>query len=299
MLESELPAHQQLAEELLDRLLPFTGQSKRLGITGPPGVGKSTLIERLGMRWIESGQRVAVLAVDPSSGVSGGSILGDKSRMGRLAVRPECFIRPSPNRDCLGGVAHATRESMLLCEAAGFDVIMVETVGVGQSETAVHQMVDCFLLLALAGAGDELQGIKRGVMELADVIAVTKADGANLQAAKLALHQIQIALHLYLRAPDDAGVEAVLSSAMSEDGVDEIMAATHRFFERSSRSGEREDRRRQQAVAWFETLVREEMIRRWQHREGFAEARARLREEVAAAKMTPRRAAFRLLEPLS
>src|ERR671935_611763 len=194
LVESSNPRHQPLAESLLTRLLPHTGQSIRVGITGAPGVGKSTFIEALGLHLVGRGLRVAVLAVDPSSGVSGGSILGDKTRMPRLSAAPAAYIRPSPSAGTLGGVARKTRESMLVCEAAGYQVVLIETVGVGQSETVVADMTDCFLALMLPGAGDELQGIKRGLLELVDVIAVNKADGPTQTAAELAAQQYRLAL---------------------------------------------------------------------------------------------------------
>ena len=191
LIESSSPRHQPLAEELLTRLLPHAGQSIRVGITGVPGVGKSTFIDALGLHLVGRGLRVAVLAVDPSSGVSGGSILGDKTRMPRLAVTPAAYIRPSPSAGTLGGVSRKTREDMLVCEAAGYNVVLIETVGVGQSETVVADMTDCFLALLLPGAGDELQGIKRGLLELVDVVAVNKADGSTRSAAELAAQQYE------------------------------------------------------------------------------------------------------------
>src|SRR5437763_9268098 len=194
LIESNNPSHHQIAEDLLTRLLPHTGRSVRVGITGVPGVGKSTFIEALGLHLVGRGLRVAVLAVDPSSGVSGGSILGDKTRMARLSAEPAAYIRPSPAAGTLGGVARKTRESMLVCEAAGYDVVLIETVGVGQSETAVADMTDCFLALMLPGAGDELQGIKRGLREVVDVRAVNKADGPTKAAAELAAQQYRTAL---------------------------------------------------------------------------------------------------------
>ncbi|MGE3853827.1 MAG: methylmalonyl Co-A mutase-associated GTPase MeaB, partial [Planctomycetota bacterium] len=201
LVESRRADHRQLAMQLLQRLLPHDGKAWRVGITGVPGVGKSTFIDTLGTRLTAQGRRVAVLTIDPTSQVSGGSILGDKTRMHRLSINPHAFVRPSPTAGTLGGVARATRESMLVCEAAGFDVVLVETVGVGQSETVVDDMVDTFLVLLLAGAGDELQGIKRGLMELADVLVVNKADGANQRPALLAARERERALR-YLGPPD-------------------------------------------------------------------------------------------------
>ena len=221
LVESIHPKHREPAEEIIERCIPFSGQSVRIGITGVPGVGKSTFIESLGMYLIELGHKLAVLAVDPSSQISGGSILGDKTRMERLSANPSGFIRPSPSGNTLGGVARKTRETLILCEAAGFDVVFIETVGVGQSETTVHSMVDFFLLLMLAGAGDELQGIKRGIMELADTIIINKAEGDNLKKAELARRQYKNALHLF--PPADSGwvPRVLLASAINNTGIKE------------------------------------------------------------------------------
>src|SRR5262245_35416005 len=227
LIESSSPRHQPLAEALLTRLLPHTGRAVRVGITGVPGVGKSTFIEALGLHLVRRGLRVAVLAVDPSSGVSGGSILGDKTRMPRLSAEPSAYIRPSPSAGTLGGVARKTRETMLVCEAAGFNVVLIETVGVGQSETVVADMTDCFVALMLPGAGDELQGIKRGLLELVDVIAVNKADGPTRAAAELAAQQYQTALQSLAGRQDDT--PAVLTcSALEGRGVDAGWGAVER-----------------------------------------------------------------------
>src|SRR6516162_9289291 len=227
LIESSSPRHQSLAEEVLTRLLPHSGQSVRVGITGVPGVGKSTFIEALGLLLVGRGLRVAVLAVDPSSGISGGSILGDKTRMSRLAAETAAYIRPSPSAGTLGGVARKTREAMLVCEAAGFEAVLVETVGVGQSETVVADMTDCFLALMLPGAGDELQGIKRGLLELVDVIAVNKADGPTRTAAELAAEQYRMALESLAGRQGDP--PAVLTcSALTGEGVDAVWEAVER-----------------------------------------------------------------------
>lgn len=222
LLESSLPEHQALAQELVARCLPYSGKSMRIGITGVPGAGKSTFIEALGLHVTALGHRLAVLAIDPSSARSKGSILGDKTRMEELSVHPDAFIRPSPSAGSLGGVARKTREIIILCEAAGFDVIFVETVGVGQSEIAVHSMVDFFLLLMIAGAGDELQGIKRGIMEMADAVAINKADGDNKIKAELAKTQIRNALHFFPKPDSGWGPETVTCSAITRDGISEI-----------------------------------------------------------------------------
>lgn len=222
LLESSLPEHQSIAQDLVARCLPYSGKSIRLGITGVPGAGKSTFIEAMGLHITSLGHKLAVLAIDPSSARSKGSILGDKTRMESLSVDPNAFIRPSPSAGSLGGVARKTREIIILCEAAGFDVIFVETVGVGQSETAVHSMVDFFLLLMIAGAGDELQGIKRGIMEMADAVAINKADGDNKIKAEIARNQVRNALHFFPKPDSGWGPETLTCSALSGDGIPEI-----------------------------------------------------------------------------
>ena len=230
LVESSLPEHQLIAQEVIVKCLPHAGKSIRLGITGVPGAGKSTFIEALGMSLIHSGHKLAVLAIDPSSERSKGSILGDKTRMEELSVAKNAFIRPSPSSGSLGGVARKTRESIVLCEAAGFDTIFVETVGVGQSETSVHSMVDFFLLIQIAGAGDELQGIKRGIMEMADGIAINKCDGSNVDKAMVAKAQYQNALHLF--PPHDSGwsPEAITCSSVENKGITEIWEMVERYI---------------------------------------------------------------------
>lgn len=259
LIESNAPAHQEQAQQLLAKLLPHTGKSRRLGITGIPGAGKSTFIEAFGCHLTDLGRRVAVLAIDPSSSVHGGSILGDKVRMEKLGTRTNAFIRPSPSGGSLGGVARKTREAVLVCEAAGFDVVIVETVGVGQNEVTVSSMVDLFLVLMIAGAGDEMQGIKKGVIELADAIVINKADGDNLPRCTAAQAEMKRVLH-YLQ-PTTPGWEtpALLASALKGDGVPEVWSMMDRFFEHTRKTGAFEERRREQAVDWMHALIVESL----------------------------------------
>lgn len=259
VIESTRPDHRTLAQAVMDRILPHTGGAVRLGITGVPGVGKSTFIESFGMMLVENGHRVAVLAVDPSSTRSGGSIMADKTRMERLAIEPRAFIRPSPSGGTLGGVARKTREILLLCEAAGFDVIIVETVGVGQSETTVASMVDFFLVLMLAGAGDELQGIKKGVLELADAIAINKADGDNIANARKARKLYENALHLLTPASSRWTPPVVTCSAVTTDGIGDIWQAVLTCRAALDKSGELQAKRKKQALDWMWSMVEEEL----------------------------------------
>ena len=255
LVESLKPEHQVVAQEVIEKCLPFTGNSKRIGITGVPGAGKSTSIDAFGMHVINRGAKLAVLAIDPSSERSKGSILGDKTRMEKLAVQKNAFIRPSPSAGSLGGVARKTRETIMLCEAAGYDTIFVETVGVGQSETAVHSMVDYFLLIQLAGTGDELQGIKRGIMEMADGIVINKADGDNKERAELAAAQFRNALHLYPMPPSGMAPEVLTYSGYYEINIDKVWAMIDKYFEAVHKSGYFQEKRREQEKYWmFETI---------------------------------------------
>lgn len=222
LIESSLPADKELAREVIEKCLPHSGNSVRIGITGVPGVGKSTFIETFGLQLASAGKKVCVLAIDPTSQLTGGSILGDKTRMQHLSVHPNAFIRPSPSGGSLGGVTRSTRETVILCEAAGFDTIIIETVGVGQSETAVHGMVDFFLLLMLAGAGDELQGIKRGIMEMCDALIITKADGENKEKANRAITEYRNALHLYPPTPSGWEPKVGTCSALTAEGIEDV-----------------------------------------------------------------------------
>ncbi len=259
LIESSLPSHFELGQRVIEQCLPHAGKSVRIGITGVPGVGKSTFIEALGSTITSAGGRLAVLAIDPSSERSKGSILGDKTRMETLCNDPNAFIRPSPSAGSLGGVARKTRESIILCEAAGFDTIFIETVGVGQSETAVHSMVDFFLLLMLAGAGDELQGIKRGIMEMADLIAITKADGENIQKAKMAKVQYENALHLFPK-PDSGWFPRVKTcSSVSQLGIRDIWDEILDYVSTTKQSGYFQNRRLNQSKYWMFQSITESL----------------------------------------
>jgi LAO/AO transport system kinase len=296
LIESRNLDHSLAATTLLDELLPATGNSIRVGISGVPGAGKSTFIEAFGMFLLSLGHKVAVLAVDPSSQLSGGSILGDKTRMEELAREEGAFIRPSPAGQTLGGVARKTRETMLVCEAAGYDVIIVETVGVGQSEITVASMVDFFLLLQIPNAGDELQGIKRGVMEIADAIVVNKAEGENRPRAELARQQYANALHMLKPKSLSWQVPALLCSALHNEGVEEVWNTIEEFGERMRETGELQDKRNLQASDWMWTLLLDdlkEMFLRDRNVEGLLE---QVQEAVASGVTTPGAAARRLLE---
>ncbi|MCP4441522.1 MAG: methylmalonyl Co-A mutase-associated GTPase MeaB [Aureispira sp.] len=255
LIESQRSSHQELAEQIIEQCLPFAVPSIRIGITGTPGVGKSTFIEAFGQEIVNQGHKLAVLAIDPSSQVNQGSILGDKTRMQELSVHPSVFIRPSPAGDSLGGVARKTRESIALCEAAGYDVILVETVGVGQSEVAVHSMVDFFLLLLLPNSGDELQGIKRGIMEMADLIAINKADGNALNSAKIARKQCANALHLF--PPKTSGwiAQSKICSALTKVGIPEIWESIQQYNQQTTQNGYYESHRAAQAEYWLHESI--------------------------------------------
>jgi len=259
LVESSLPEHQQIAQEVIEKCLPYTGKSVRLGITGVPGAGKSTFIEALGMHLIRNGHKLAVLAIDPSSERSKGSILGDKTRMEELSVAKNAFIRPSPSAGSLGGVARKTRESIILCEAAGFDTVFVETVGVGQSETSVHSMVDFFLLIQLAGAGDELQGIKRGIMEMADGIAINKCDGSNTDKAKVARTQYQNALHLFPAPESGWTPEAITCSSIELNGITEVWGMVERYIDYVKSNSFFEAKRILQSKYWMYETINEQL----------------------------------------
>jgi LAO/AO transport system kinase len=296
LVESHRADHRERAQELLVALLPHAGNARRVGISGVPGVGKSTFIDELGVTLTAAGAKVAVLAVDPSSARSGGSILGDKTRMSRLAVDPEAFIRPSPTSGTLGGVAQATRESMVVVEAAGYDVVLVETVGVGQSEIAVAEMVDSFLFLTLARTGDQLQGIKRGILEIADVIAVNKADGPGAVDARRAARELAGAIRMLRGHGEDWDVPVLTCAGLTGQGLDAVWAALVEHQERRRASGAFDERRRTQQVRWTWQLVRDGLEHRLRAHPGVRGSAPDLEKAVLAGELTPALAAQQLLE---
>jgi len=295
LVESSLPEQMQMAQGVVERCLPHSGNSIRIGITGVPGAGKSTFIEALGGYLTSKGHKLAVLAIDPSSERSKGSILGDKTRMEELSANPNAFIRPSPSSGSLGGVARKTRETVFLCEAAGFDVIFIETVGVGQSETAVHYMTDFFLLLQIAGAGDELQGIKRGVMEMADLIAVNKADGGNLEKAQLAQAQYQNALRLFPKPASGWEPKAAICSAMNCFGIDAIWETIQQYLQMTKNNGYFGQRRRQQTKHWMNETIRNSLIRHFYHHPDIETLLPEYEQKIADGRMSSFEAARILL----
>lgn len=296
MVESTRRDHRAEAQDLLEEVLPATGRAIRLGVSGPPGVGKSTLVEALGLVAIADGRRVAVLAVDPSSARSGGSILGDKTRMSELGRHPDAFIRPSPSAGTLGGVARRTREALLLCEAAGFDLVIVETVGVGQSEVAVADLVDLFLLVAPPGGGDELQGIKRGIMELADLIVVNKADGDLAPAAKRAAAELRHALHLLRPKRPGWAVDVMLCSATTGLQVPQLWEKIRRAHAQLSGDGSLERLRAEQSVAWMWSEVTANLLDAFRHHPRVRAGLADLEAAVAHGTRSPASAAAELLD---
>lgn len=295
LVESTNPAHHQLAQQIIEKCLPHSGKSIRIGITGVPGVGKSTFIEAIGKFLTGKDHKLAVLAIDPSSSRTRGSILGDKTRMEELSTDKNAFIRPSPSAGSLGGVARKTRESIILCEAAGFDVIFVETVGVGQSEIAVHSMVDFFLLLMLAGAGDELQGIKKGVLEVADAIAINKADGDNVMRAEMARKEYQAALHLLMPGSPNWSPPVLTCSALAMTGIDEVWATILDHRDKLTASGEFADKRKKQALDWMSFLL-DEGLREWFFNDpDIRTALPQMRRDVESGSLSPTVAAAELL----
>jgi LAO/AO transport system kinase len=296
LVESHRPDHRERAQELLVELLPHAGAARRVGISGVPGVGKSTFIDQLGVTLTAAGSKVAVLAVDPSSARSGGSILGDKTRMARLSVDPNAFIRPSPTSGTLGGVAQATRESMVVVEAAGYDVVLVETVGVGQSEITVAEMVDSFLFLTLARTGDQLQGIKRGILEIADVIAVNKADGPGAPDARKAARELAGAIRMLRGHGEDWQVPVLTCAGLTGEGLDEVWAKLVEHQDRRRASGAFDEQRRSQQVRWTRQLVRDGLEHRLRAHPGVRAAAPELEKAVLAGELTPALAAQQLLE---
>ncbi|HXA90905.1 MAG TPA: methylmalonyl Co-A mutase-associated GTPase MeaB [Mycobacterium sp.] len=299
LLESTRTDHREQAQRLLLELLPDSGNAHRVGLTGVPGVGKSTTIESLGLHLIEQGHRVAVLAVDPSSTRTGGSILGDKTRMARLAVHPDAYIRPSPTSGTLGGVAKATRETVVLLEAAGFDVILIETVGVGQSEVAVANMVDTFVLLTLARSGDQLQGIKKGVLELADVVVVNKADGKHLSDARSAARELKSAIRLIYPRETLWRPPVLTMSATEGTGLTEMWETVERHRQVLTDAGEFEARRRAQQVDWTWQMVRDTVLDRVLSNPEVRKIRADVERQVRAGELTPALAAQQILKAAS
>lgn len=296
LVESLRPEHQALAQEVIEKCLPYSGNSVRVGISGVPGAGKSTSIDVFGLHVLKKGGKLAVLAIDPSSERSKGSILGDKTRMEKLSVHPDAFIRPSPSAGSLGGVARKTRETIILCEAAGYDKIFVETVGVGQSETAVHSMVDFFLLIQLAGTGDELQGIKRGIMEMADGIVINKADGNNIEKAKLAAAHFRNALHLFPASESGWTPQVMTYSGFYNIGVEEIWDMVYKYFDFVKANGYFEHRRNEQAKYWMYETINEHLRDSFYQNEKIAAMLAGQEQEVLNGRATSFAAAKRLLD---
>ncbi|MDD4223574.1 MAG: methylmalonyl Co-A mutase-associated GTPase MeaB [Candidatus Cloacimonetes bacterium] len=297
LIESNSPQHFEAGQELVRKLQPASGESIRVGVTGFPGAGKSSFIESFGLWLIAKGHRVAVLAVDPSSSLSRGSILGDKTRMEKLSRHPDSFIRPSPSGGALGGVTRKTRETIIACEAAGYDIILIETVGVGQSEFTVRSMVDFFLLMQIAGAGDELQGIKKGIMELADLVVVNKADGINVQAAELACGELNNALHYLRHATPGWTTKALTCSAAQKTGLPEIWREIERFVDLGKTSGVFDDRRQAQVLEWFESLLTEAILNRFYSDPRVQADLPRLRESVQNGSLPVLLAVKQLLSP--
>lgn len=296
LIESSNPGHYAQAQQIIEGCLPHAGRSVRIGITGVPGAGKSTFIEAVGDMVVRLHHKLAVLAIDPSSERSGGSILGDKTRMASISANPDIFIRPSPSAGSLGGVARKTRETIVLCEAAGFDVIFIETVGVGQSETAVHSMVDMFLLLQISGAGDELQGIKRGIMEMADMMVITKADGENRHKAELARTQFQGALRLFPTPESDWRPKVYTCSAVTEEGLEEVWKGVEEYIEHIERNGYFRHNRNRQNKYWMYETINEALRNSFYHDPAIEERIGVLEQRVLEEKVSSFIAAKELLE---
>ena len=296
LIESNSHAHMETAQQVLQKLLPYAGNSLRIGISGVPGAGKSTLIESLGMYLIKKGHKVAVLTIDPSSSVTKGSILGDKTRMEQLSRESDCFIRPSPSGGALGGVTRKSRETITACEAAGFDTILIETVGVGQSEITVRSMVDFFLLVLIPGAGDELQGIKKGVIEIADTIAINKADGDNISKANIAKAEFMNTLHYLQPATKGWETKAVTCSAINGSGIENIWNIIKEFEAITKKSGVFERRRKSQKLEWTFTMIEEVLKESFYSNEKVKESLPKIKEEILKGKIPPTTAAEKLLD---
>ncbi|MBF0453137.1 MAG: methylmalonyl Co-A mutase-associated GTPase MeaB [Candidatus Magnetomorum sp.] len=296
LVESHSARHRDMAQQILENLTPYTGQSIRVGITGVPGVGKSTFIEALGCFLLNKGFHPAVLAVDPSSSITGGSILGDKTRMEKLSRDRRCFIRPSPSSGTLGGVAQRTRETMMICEAAGFDVILVETVGVGQSETSVRSMVDFFLLLMLANAGDELQGIKKGIMEMADALLINKADGDNKLRAESARNEYERALHYLQPSIEGWKPHAHTCSSLTGEGIADIWAVIESFCSKTKQSGIFYKNRKKQALNWFHSLIEDRLKTLFFQHSAVKHHLPKIEKAIAEKNYSPSSAASQLMD---
>ena len=296
LIESSIESHYVMAQQVIEKCLPYSGNSIRLGITGVPGAGKSTLIDALGMDFVRDGKRLAVLAIDPSSSITKGSILGDKTRMEQLSVHPNAFIRPSPSAGSLGGVARKTRETIVLCEAAGFEVIFVETVGVGQSETAVHSMVDFFLLIQLAGTGDELQGIKRGIMEMADGIAINKADGSNIDKANIAKSHFTNALHLFPMPPSGWSPRVQTCSAYEHIDLDKLWQMVLDYIAFTQKNGYFQEKRLNQSKYWMYETIEQYLKNNFYNNPTIENMLQKVENDLLHNKVTPFVAATKLLD---
>ncbi len=296
LVESANPAHHEQAQQIIEACLPHSGSSRRVGITGVPGAGKSTFIEAIGSHIVEQGRKLAVLAIDPSSGRSGGSILGDKTRMESISSNENIFIRPSPSAGSLGGVARKTRETIILCEAAGYDVIFIETVGVGQSETTVHSMVDIFMMLQISGAGDELQGIKRGIMEMADMMVITKADGENKQLAEVTRSQYRTALSIFPEPESHQRPGVYTCSSVTREGLTEVWEAVEKFMQATEENGYFEQNRARQLSHSMSETINEELMGRFYNNPEVQKALEEARKEVIAKRLSPYIAAHNLLQ---
>ncbi len=296
LVESSLPDHYETSQAIIEKCLPYSSKSIRIGITGVPGAGKSTFIETFGLHIANQSRKLAVLTIDPSSEQTKGSILGDKTRMEMLSIHPNAYIRPSPTTGALGGVARKTRETIILCEAAGFDTILVETVGVGQSETTVHSMVDFFLLLMLAGAGDELQGIKRGIMEMADLIIITKADGANKQIAENARMSYQNALHLFPKKTSGWAPQVHTCSARTNTGINEVWEIIMEYIEFTKKTGYFESFRIEQAVVRMHSTIMEYLYNSFYNKDDVKEMVTLVEQQLHEGTITSYKAALKLLD---